>query len=80
MILEGPLLAMIPQMPPFNLDVEAVLESHEGKKAQSSNEVDTPQIVTDLEEDLSEQLCGDLGTKSFVEPKTIPHLDKELAT
>ena len=41
-ILEGPPLAMIPQMPPFKLELELVLESHEGKKAQSSNKVDAP--------------------------------------
>ena len=57
------------------------MESHEGEKSQSStNKVDPPQIVLDLEEDLSGQPSGDLGTKSFVKPKTIPSLDKELAT
>ena len=71
---------MIPQMPPFKSKLEPLMESHEGEKSQSSNEVDPPQIVPNLEEDLSRQPSGDSETKSFVEPETIPSLDKELAT
>ena len=67
-------------MPPFKLELEPVLESHEGEKSQSSNEVDSPQIVLDLEEDLLGLPCNDLGTKSFIALDTIPSLDEELAT
>ena len=71
---------MIPQMPPFRSELELVLESHEGEKSQSSNEVDPPQIVPNLEEDLLRLPCNDLGMKSFIEPKTISFLDEKLAT
>ena len=71
---------MIPQMPPFRSKLEPILESREGEKSQSSSEVDPPQIVLDLEEGLSRLPCNDSGIKSFIQPKTIPSLDKELAT
>ena len=71
---------MIPQIPPFRSKLEPILESCEGEKSQSSNEVDPPQIVPDFEDNLSGLPSGVSRTKSFVQPKIIPSLDKELAT
>ena len=67
-------------MPPFRSKLEPVLESHEGEKSQSSNKVDPPQIAPYLEQGLLGLPCIDSRTKSFIQPKTIPSLDKELAT
>ena len=67
-------------MPPFNLELEPVLESHESENSQSPNNDDPPQVILDSKDELFGQPSGDLGTKGFVEPKTIPYLDEELAT
>ena len=73
-ILEGPPPAMILQLPPFKSGLEPALESKEGEKPHSSNEVDPPLMVPDSKEELSGLPSNKSGTKSFFQPKTIPSL------
>ena len=56
-ILEGPPPAMIPQLPPFKTKLDPVLESKEGEKPLSSNEVEPPLMVPDSKFLILKKIC-----------------------